>query len=65
MRLARPDAVLFFVVPGDELHVWDTPDKTALLVADGVPSLHLSGQGYDMTGQDVTETVGAWLRGLS
>jgi benzoyl-CoA reductase/2-hydroxyglutaryl-CoA dehydratase subunit BcrC/BadD/HgdB len=65
VRLVGPDAVLFFVVSGDELHVWDTPEKAAMLAADGVPSLHLSGQGYDMTGQDVTETVGAWLSGLS
>jgi 2-hydroxyglutaryl-CoA dehydratase, D-component len=65
VRLARPDAVLFYVVSGDELHVWDTPDKVALLADDGIPSLPLSGQGYDVTGAELVETVGAWLNGFS
>lgn len=65
VRLARPDAVLFFVVSGDELHVWDTPEKAALLAADGIPSLHLSRQGYDVTGRELTDAVGAWVSGLS
>jgi 2-hydroxyglutaryl-CoA dehydratase, D-component len=67
VRLARPDGVLFYVVSGDELHVWDTPDKAALLAADGIPSLHLARQGYGVVGKRLTElreTLGVWLSGL-
>jgi 2-hydroxyglutaryl-CoA dehydratase, D-component len=65
VRLARPDAVLFFVAPGDEVHVWDTPDRAAILAADGVESLHLSVPGYETTRPELIDTVGAWLSGLS
>jgi benzoyl-CoA reductase/2-hydroxyglutaryl-CoA dehydratase subunit BcrC/BadD/HgdB len=65
VRMARPDGVLFFVVSGDELHVWDTPEKAALLAADGIPNLHLGRQGYEVDGRELTEALAAWLSGLS
>jgi benzoyl-CoA reductase subunit C len=63
VRRTRPDGVLFSVVPGDELHVWDTPDKARLLAADGVSSLHLP-QRLATPGDELRETIGAWLSGL-
>ncbi len=62
VRRARPDGVVFHVVPGDDLHVWDTPDKARLLAADGVASLHLPRRGAP--GDELREKVGAWLSGL-
>jgi benzoyl-CoA reductase subunit C len=62
-RRSRPDGVLFYVAPGDELHVWDTPDKACLLAADGVASLHLP-QRLATSGDELREKIGAWLRGL-
>jgi benzoyl-CoA reductase/2-hydroxyglutaryl-CoA dehydratase subunit BcrC/BadD/HgdB len=41
VRSARPDAVLLYVLAGDELHVWDTPDRAALAEGDRIPTLHL------------------------
>jgi benzoyl-CoA reductase subunit C len=63
VRRARPDGVLFYVVPGDELHVWDTPDKARLLAADGVASLHLP-ERLATPGDELREKIGAWLSGL-
>jgi benzoyl-CoA reductase/2-hydroxyglutaryl-CoA dehydratase subunit BcrC/BadD/HgdB len=57
VRRARPDGVLLYVVSGDELHIWDTPDKVRLLAEDGIPSLHLDRRGYEATGQEIGEWV--------
>jgi benzoyl-CoA reductase/2-hydroxyglutaryl-CoA dehydratase subunit BcrC/BadD/HgdB len=43
---ARVDGALFFVVEGDGVHIWDTPDEVAALEANGVPSLYLKQQPY-------------------
>jgi benzoyl-CoA reductase/2-hydroxyglutaryl-CoA dehydratase subunit BcrC/BadD/HgdB len=64
VRLARPDGVLLCVAPGDELHVWDTPDKMALLAADGIPSLHLGPDAYGTSEAQLTQTIRTWLDGL-
>lgn len=64
VRLARPDGALLYVVSGDELHVWDTPDKAALLQADGIPSLHLARQGYGVAADEPRKTIGTWLSRL-
>ena len=60
VRRARPDAVVLHVVEGDELHIWDTPDKARLLAEDGIPSLHLERQGYDAADQEIA----SWTAGL-
>lgn len=64
IRRARPDGVLFHVVSGDDLHVWDTPDKTALLAGERIPSLHLGLDGYSVAGkqlQELSDTISTWL----
>jgi benzoyl-CoA reductase/2-hydroxyglutaryl-CoA dehydratase subunit BcrC/BadD/HgdB len=63
VRLARPDGVLVYVVDGDELHIWDTPDRLERLAHDGVPSLHLARQ---RPADDVKlrDRIGAWLTEL-
>jgi benzoyl-CoA reductase/2-hydroxyglutaryl-CoA dehydratase subunit BcrC/BadD/HgdB len=65
VRRSRPNGVLLNVVEGDELHVWDTPDKARLLAEDGLPSLHLARQGYGVPEEELTETIGDWLHGLA
>jgi hypothetical protein len=57
---ARPDGVLLYVVSGDELHIWDTPDKARLLAADGIPSIHLDRPGYEGSDREIN----VWLSGL-
>jgi benzoyl-CoA reductase/2-hydroxyglutaryl-CoA dehydratase subunit BcrC/BadD/HgdB len=60
VRRARPDGVLLYVLSGDELHVWDTPDKARLLAEDGIPGLHLDRDGYEVDDRQIDD----WLSGL-
>lgn len=57
VRRAHPDGVLLYVVSGDELHIWDTPDKARLLAEDGIPALHLTRDGYEVGDR----RIGDWL----
>ena len=63
VRRARPGGVLVYVVDGDELHVWDTPDRLGRLADDGVPTLHLARQrpAEDAKRRD---RIAAWLTTL-
>lgn len=60
VRRARPDGVLLYVVSGDELHIWDTPDRARLLAEDGIPGLHLVRDGYEVADPQIDD----WLSGL-
>jgi benzoyl-CoA reductase/2-hydroxyglutaryl-CoA dehydratase subunit BcrC/BadD/HgdB len=60
VRRARPDGVLLYVVSGDELHIWDTPDKARLLAGDGIPTIHVDRDGYAVGDRQIND----WLSGL-
>lgn len=45
-RLSGADGAIFFVMDGDGVHVWDTPDEIAAIERDGIPCLRLSRQPY-------------------
>ncbi|HLZ24602.1 MAG TPA: 2-hydroxyacyl-CoA dehydratase family protein [Ktedonobacterales bacterium] len=43
---ARVNGAIFFVMEGDGVHIWDTPQEVAALEHDGVPCLVLNRQPY-------------------
>ena len=45
-RGASVDAAVFYVMEGDGVHVWDTPDEVGALERSGMPSLVLNRQPY-------------------
>ena len=45
-QAARVDGAIFFVMEGDGVHIWDTPDEVAALERNEVPSLYLNRQPY-------------------
>jgi benzoyl-CoA reductase/2-hydroxyglutaryl-CoA dehydratase subunit BcrC/BadD/HgdB len=51
---ARCDGVVFWVLAGDDLQLWETPEQIAAADRLGLPYLHLSGQPY---GRDVPAGV--------
>lgn len=64
---ARVDGAIFFVMEGDGVHIWDTPDEIAALERNDVPSLYLSGQPYQLEDPEplrarLSEFVGALRR---
>lgn len=46
VRAARCDAVVFWVLEGDDLQLWETPEQIAAVDRLGLPVLHLPGQPY-------------------
>lgn len=64
---ARVDGAIFFVMQGDGVHIWDTPDEIASLERNDVPSLYLSGQPYRLDNPEplrsrISEFLGALRR---
>jgi benzoyl-CoA reductase/2-hydroxyglutaryl-CoA dehydratase subunit BcrC/BadD/HgdB len=55
-RAARVDGAIFFVMEGDGVHVWDTPDEIAALEASGVPCLLLNQQPYRLSNPESLRT---------
>ena len=64
---ANVDGAVFFVMEGDGVHIWDTPDEIAALARAGVPCLLLNQQPYRLDDPEVlrerlSEFVGALAR---
>lgn len=55
---AQVDGAVFFVMEGDGVHVWDTPEQIAALERTGVPTLVLNQQPYQL---DYPEPIRASL----
>jgi benzoyl-CoA reductase/2-hydroxyglutaryl-CoA dehydratase subunit BcrC/BadD/HgdB len=53
---AHVDGAIFFVMQGDGVHIWDTPDEIAALERSGVPCLLLSQQPYRLTDPESLQT---------
>jgi benzoyl-CoA reductase/2-hydroxyglutaryl-CoA dehydratase subunit BcrC/BadD/HgdB len=53
---AQVDRAIFFVMQGDGVHVWDTPDEIAALERSGVPCLLLNQQPYRLTDSESLRT---------
>ncbi|MBV9581641.1 MAG: 2-hydroxyacyl-CoA dehydratase [Chloroflexi bacterium] len=63
-RAAGVDGAVFWVMEGDGVHVWDTPDEVAALERNGIPSLVLNRQPYHVEASEslraqIAEFIGA------
>lgn len=66
VRAARCDAVVFWVLEGDDLQLWETPDQITAVERLGLPVLHLPGRPYQGRPNAATlERVQEFLSGVA
>lgn len=65
VKAARVDAVVFYVLEGDDLQLWETPEQVAAVCRLGLPVLHLPAQPYAHPDPEAADRLTAFLSALA